>query len=1088
MTNATVDSPITTTQPLGSRRSLAGAVAVAILVTFSFVSASARAADTPSAPAWTISSISTPTNFAPGSSGNILELVATNVGGAPTSAATTVTDTLPAGLTPTSIKAASFSSHEPATCTLATLSCTLPGSLLPGDLLSVYIGVTASNAVSPIVANSATVSGGGAISASTSQSTTISSSPAGFGIQSFTASANNADGSLSTQAGGVPYAATASFAVNTVVTPKGIEPVKNLKDTVVALPPGLVGNPLSISRCSPDDFPTCTPETQVGMATVKFANVSDVATSGVDSTVVVPVYNMVPPAGTPAEFKFVVAFGSATLDARPRSGGDYGIDIDTTDNSEATDQGGIAYVSVTLWGVPGDESHDAQRGRFCLSPGQSCANDPHAPFNAPVKRFLTNPTFCGSPLTTSFSVNPWQDPDNFVTAASITPTGTTGCGRLSFTPSMSIQPDTSVADSPTGLHVDLHVPQNDEPTGLAESDVKKAAVTLPAGIAINPAAANGLAACSPAQIDLSGPGAASCPDASKIGSVEVDTPLIDHPLPGAVYVAQQGQNPFGSLLAIYIAVDDPASGVVVKLAGHVIADPQTGQLTTTFDNNPQLPFEDLKLDFFGGPRAALATPETCGTFETTSALTPWSAADPNDPAAASISSDPFEISSGCASGFVPSFVAGTVNPAAGASSAFDAVFSRSDQDQELGGITVRTPPGLLGKIAGVPLCPDAQAAAGTCSPASQVGHVIVASQDPVFLTGPYKGAPFGLSVVVPAEAGPFNLGTVVVRAAIYVDPRTAQITIVSDPLPQILQGVPLKVRKVDVIVDRQGFMINPTSCDPMTVAATIASVHGVADALSSRFQAAGCASLPFAPTFSATSRGNGNVHGASLDVRISQRPGEAAIRKVETQLPLALPSRLETLKKACLQAQFAANPAGCPAGSDVGVATATTPILNVPLTGPAYLVSHGGAAFPDLDLVLQGEGVKIVLTGNTDIRRGVTFSRFETVPDAPISSFELYLPGGAGALIAATKNLCAPTKTTIVTKHVTRRVNGRLKHMVMKVNKSVAEALVMPTTITGQNGAVLHRSTKIAVLGCQRPKPQRKGKLTTHRRKKATGR
>jgi hypothetical protein len=1100
MTNATVDSPITTTQPLGSRRSLAGVVAVTILATVSLVSATARA-DTPSVPAWTISSISTPTNFAPGSSGNILELVATNVGGSPTSAATTVTDTLPVGLTPTSIKAASFSSHEPATCTLATLSCTLPGSLLPGDLLSVYIAVTASNAAPPIATNSATVSGGGAVSASTRQATTISSSPAGFGIQSFTASANNADGSLSTEAGGAPYAATASFALNTVVTQKGIEPAQNLKDTLVALPPGFVGNPLAVSRCSANDFPACTPETQVGLATLKFAHVGDLETSGVDSTVVVPVYNMVPPAGTPAEFKFVVAFGSATLDARLRSDGDYGIDIDTKDNSEATDQGGVAYVSVTLWGVPGDQSHDAQRGRFCLSSGQSCGNDPHAPFNAPIKRFLTNPTFCGSPLTTTFSVDPWQNPGNFVTAASTTPTGTTGCGKLSFTPSISIQPDTSVADSPTGLRVHLHVPQNDEPTGLAEPDLKKAVVTLPQGITVNPAAADGLAACSPAQIDLSGPGPATCPDASKIGSVEVDTPLIDHPLPGAVYVAQQGENPFGSLLAIYIAVDDPASGVVVKLAGHVIADRQTGQLTTTFDNNPQLPFEDLKLDFFGGPRAALATPETCGTFETTSALTPWSAADPIDPAGASISSDPFEISSGCAGGFVPSFVAGTVNPAAGAASAFDAVFSRSDQDQELGGITVRTPPGLLGKIAGVPLCPDAQAAAGTCSPASQVGHVIVASgagsspvslpeagkpQDPVFLTGPYKSAPFGLSVVVPAEAGPFNLGTVVVRAAIYVDPHTAQITIVSDALPQILQGVPLKVRKVDVIVDRQGFMINPTSCEPMAVDAAIASVHGVADALSSRFQAAGCASLPFAPTFSATSRGNGNVHGASLDVRISQRPGEAAIHKVDTQLPLALPSRLDTLKKACPEAQFAANPAGCPAGSDVGVATATTPILNVPLTGPAYLVSHGGAAFPDLDLVLQGEGVKIVLTGNTDIKRGVTFSRFETVPDAPISSFELNLPGGAGALIAATKNLCAPTKTTTVTKHVTRRVNGRLRHMAVKVQKSVAEALLMPITITGQNGAVLHRSTKIAVLGCKRSNPGRKGKAKKH--EKANGR
>jgi hypothetical protein len=1071
-------------------RSYAATFTVVALATLGLVAASARA-DTPSAPAWTISSISTPTNFPPGSAGNILELIATNVGGAPTSASTSVTDMLPAGLTPTSIKGVTSSFHDPLTCTLVTLSCTLQRSLLPGDLISVYVTVTASDTGPPTVTNSATVSGGGALSASISQPTTISSSPAGFGIQSFTASANNADGSLSSQAGGVPYAATASFALNTVVSSKGIlEPAQNLKDTVVALPPGLVGNPLAVPRCSPNEFPACVTDTQVGQATVKFANVRESANNGFDATTVVPVYNMVPPTGTPAEFKFILAFGSATLDARLRSGGDYGVSIDTKDVSEATDQGGLAYVSVTLWGVPGDRSHDAERGRFCIS--AECGNDPKAPFNSPVKPFLANPTFCGPPLTTTLSADPWQDPGSFLTVASTTPTGNTGCGKLSFTPSISIQPDTSVADSPTGLHVDLHVPQNDEPAGLAEPDLKKATVSLPEGVTVNPAAAGGLAACTPTQIDLSGPAAAACPDASKIGSVEVDTPLLDHPLHGGVYLAQPSQNPFNSLLAIYIAIEDPAGGVVVKLAGHVAADPQTGRLTTTFDNNPQLPFQDLKLDFFGGPRAALATPEACGTFQSTSALSPWSAADPNNPSPAetSISSDPFSIASGCVRGFTPMFTAGTINPAAGAFSSFSVAFSRSDQDEDLAAVTLRTPPGLLGKIAGVPLCREPQAGEGACSPASQIGHVTVAAgagaspvslpeagkpQDPVYLTGPYRGAPFGLSVVVPAAAGPFNLGTVVVRAAIQVDPSTAQITIVSDPLPQIRQGIPLKVRKVDVIVDRPGFTFNPTSCDPMSIDATLISAGGIVAATSSRFQAASCASLPFKPAFSATTTGNGDVHGASLDVRIGQRPGEASIRDVETRLPLALPSRLTTLQKACPEAQFAANPAGCPAGSDVGMATVTTPILNGPLTGPAYLVSHGGAAFPDLDIMLQGEGVEIVLVGNTEIRRGITISRFETVPDAPISSFELNLPGGRGALLAATRNLCAPSRSVTVTRHVLRRMRGHVRHVTMKVKRSLAEPLLMPTRIVGHNGAVIQQTTRIAVRSCPRTKP-RKGK------------
>jgi hypothetical protein len=280
-------------------------------------------------------------------------------------------------------------------------------------------------------------------------------------------------------------------------------------------------------------------------------------------------------------------------------------------------------------------------------------------------------------------------------------------------------------------------------------------------------------------------------------------------------------------------------------------------------------------------------------------------------------------------------------------------------------------------------------------------------------------------------------------------------------------------------------MFNPTSCEPMQVAATLTSLASTTVPVASRFQAANCASLPFTPSFSATTAGNGGFHGAALDVKISQRRGEAAIHNVNTQLPLALPSRLETLQKACTEAQFATNPAGCPAGSDVGTATATTPVLSVPLTGPAYLVSHGGAAFPDLDIVLQGEGVKIILVGNTDIKKGITFSRFETVPDAPVSSFELNLPGGRGALLAATRNLCALTKTVTVGRRVTRRVHGRLKRVTLKVRKTIADPLLMPTTITGQNGAVVQLNTMIAVTGCHvsRPKARKKSHRAIKRSK-----
>jgi hypothetical protein len=356
-----------------------------------------------------------------------------------------------------------------------------------------------------------------------------------------------------------------------------------------------------------------------------------------------------------------------------------------------------------------------------------------------------------------------------------------------------------------------------------------------------------------------------------------------------------------------------------------------------------------------------------------------------------------------------------------------------------------------------------------------------------YLAGPYQSAPFSLAIITPAVAGPFDLGTVVVRSALYIDPNTAQVTVRSDPLPTILQGIPLDIRSLSVTMDRPQFTLNPTSCEPMAVAATAIAASSQA-ALSSPFQATHCATLPFKPSFSATTAGNGNFHGASLDVKIAQAPGEANIHKVDTQLPIALPSRLVTLQKACTEGQFDANPAGCPAGSIVGTATAATPLLNVPLTGPAYLVSHGGAAFPDLDIVLQGEGVKILLTGNTDIKKGITYSRFETVPDAPISSFELNLPGGPGAVLAATKNLCAP-KTVTVTKHLTRRVHGRSRKVAIKVKQLVPEPLLMPTTITGQNGAVTQQNVKIAVTGCTKPKPKAKPKAKkAHRGHKGTRR
>jgi hypothetical protein len=529
------------------------------------------------------------------------------------------------------------------------------------------------------------------------------------------------------------------------------------------------------------------------------------------------------------------------------------------------------------------------------------------------------------------------------------------------------------------------------------------------------------------------------------------TPLLAEPLSGSVYVAQQGNNPFGSLLALYLVVEGKESGVVIKVPGQIVLDPSTGQLTTVFDNLPQLPFSELQLHLFGGQRGALVTPAACGSYTSTALLTPYSSSTPVE------SSSSFTISTGCGGGFAPGFAAGTTNNQGGGFSPLSVSFSRRDGEQGLGGITLSTPPGLLGLLRTVPLCGEPQAAQGTCGAESLIGHTTILAgpgSDPVqvtgqvFLTGPYKGAPFGLSIVVPAVAGPFNLGTVVVRATINVDPHTAALTVASDPLPSVLQGIPLDIQSVNVTVDRPGFIFNPTDCEPLTVGGTLASTQGASTQVSSRFQAANCAALAFHPVFSASSLAKtSTASGAALDVKVSYPEGtQANIHSVAVTLPRQLPARLSTIQQACPEAVFNANPASCDAGSMIGVGMAHTPIFSNPLVGPAYLVSHGGAAFPDIDVVLQGEGVTLNLVGHVNISKaGITSATFFAVPDAPISSFDLDLPEGPHSGLAAVGNLCATS-------------------------------LTMPTTIVGQNGAQIQQTTKIVVTGCAKTKPKKKAK------------
>jgi hypothetical protein len=870
-------------------------------------------------------------------------------------------------------------------------------------------------------------------------------------ISGFDGSALKADGSPATEAGSHPssVSTTIDFAqIEDPTFPGTFIPPENVKNIEVNLPVGFIGNPTAVPRCSNQQFlnEQCPADTQVGVVVVDLAGDSSSE----------PVNNLAPPSNMPAQFAFEVAGVPTKIDARVRTESDYGLSVTVANISQALP---LLSSKLTLWGVPASPVHNPERGGAAGMQG--------IPLFTPEIPFLSLPTECsGAPLTTTIRADSWQDPNDYATASFIShdnatpanPLAVSGCDKVGFEPSLSVRPDSSVAGAPAGYQVDLRLPQNNNPVGLAEGALKTAVVTLPAGVVVSPSTADGLGACSPDQIAIHQDSALTCPESSKLGTVQIESPLLESPLTGSIYLAQQGNNPFGSLLAIYLVAE--GSGVTVKLPGEITPNPSTGQLTATFSNNPQIPFTDLRLSFKGGSRAALVNPSACGTYTTSSQLTPYSGAPPATP------SDSFQITEGCAGAgqFAPSFTAGTASAQAGVFSPFVVSFARSDQDQSLGGIRVQAPPGLLGVLSGVPLCGEAQANAGSCSAASQIGYTTVGAgpgptpmylpeagrpRDPVYLTGGYKGAPFGLSVVVPAIAGPFNLGTVVVRAAISIDPRTAQITIVSDPLPSILEGIPLQIRTVNVTVDRPGFMFNPTDCEAAKVDATITSTQGAASAVSSPFQAANCATLPFKPKLTASTKGNGKSggSGASLTVKIATKQGprvkagegEANIRKVDVSLPHALSSRLTTLQKACLEAQFAANPAGCPKESDVGTAIANTPVLPVPLSGPAYLVSHGGEAFPDLVLVLQGDGVEVVLTGNTQIKKGITYSKFETVPDAPISSFSLELPEKKFSVLGAIVNLCKSAKT-----------------------------LVMPTSITAQNGAVVTQSTKVAVTGCKK--------------------
>jgi uncharacterized repeat protein (TIGR01451 family) len=1080
------------------------AVVVALLTVVSSASAAAPAAG------WSIASLAQPTNFSSAdtarceaaASCDSYTVTVTNAGSRATDGSTvTIVDTLPSAVrfvgvfTPTQGGSPVGEGYEwqgktTFPCSAAEVSgrwqvtCTFEKPLPAGDVLQVRIMVAVTSSSYEEVRNEAQVEGGGVpvvktsdpAMASATAPNTINGPPSAFGVQDFALAVSGFDGRPDLQAGDHAYELTSTFDLNSSFRPfptsgKSYEATRTARDVVVYLPLGLVGDALATPRRCPEaDLPrkACPPSSRVGTVTINTGG----EPLGFNKA---PIFNVQPESGYPAEFGFtgpaekeVMLFASVV----PMDGG-YAVRVASP---------GI------LNGVIGEE--DTIMGSSLTFFGDPAAHNGEGSASA----FYANPTRCTSePLKARIEADSWHEPGVWRSKEATVYPQIEGCNMLQFNPTIELQPQTTQADTPSGYEVELKVPQAPNVFGeLATPDLKNATVTLPRGVSLSPSAANGLVGCketAPEGIEfpkgglpptqagegeeigpdgLSRPASGHCPEKSQIGTVEIETPLLPQPLTGHVYVSQPNcggpsqracetaDAANGELYGLYLEVS--GSGVIVKLKGKVSADPATGQLTTTFAENPQLPFEDLKLKLTGREpeRAPLANPQSCEALpldsqgrpvaRTASLLEPWGG--PNAEPTAE-----FPVT-GCVNPvpFAPSFLAQSQTPIADGFSPFTMTLSRKDGEQNLGGVSLTMPAGMAGMLSKVPLCPEPQASLGACGAESGIGTANVAAgagseplwlSGPVYLTGPYNGAPFGLSVVVPAVAGPFNLGNVVERAAINVDPHTAQVTVTSDPLPQIRDGVPFRLKMLNVTIDREGFIFNPTNCSQMRVTGTISGVMpstgapGSSVAVSSPFAVAGCKNLPFKPKFTVlTQAKTSKANGAYLHVKVASGPGQANIAKVKVDLPKQLPSRLTTLQKACTAAVFEANPANCSAASVVGTGTAVTPVLKNALTGPAYLVSHGGAAFPDLVVVLQGERITLDLVGNTNIKKGITSSAFNSVPDAPISTFDLVLPEGPHSALAANGNLCT-------------------------------QNLVMPTTIVGQNGAQVTQSTKIAVTGCK---------------------
>jgi len=1051
-------------------RKAALAIAAICCIAAALLPAAAQGAP---APAWAITLQPMPSNFTAGALRTPQYLInATNIGAADTDGSTIVIKaTLPAGLKPSKPLALNTDprADEDPSCkieALQTIVCETSKVVGPGRQIQAQTDVEVSAPEGTLITE-ASVSGGGATAASTSFPTEVKAQELPFDfLPGFRALLTDEEGNPATLAGSHPYQQTITFALPTKSFGVDMSNAGHARDIYVELPRGLVGSPAaSPVLCSEVQLTGgegCPLESQVGITDI--TTIVGNKNNGISST---NLYNMVPPPGAVAELATDVADSGIFLHVLVglRSDRDYGIEAATHDILALGTQP-IFGVQAQVWGDPSGPAHDRIRGDCPPEEPEDCeAVQQETPL-------LTLPGDCpGAPLGFRALADSWEEPTTTKEAFDEGPE-VTDCAALEFEPTIQSRPTTNLTDSPAGLNFTLHQPQqepNPQPlAGRATATLKDAVVRFPAGMVVNPSQAGGLGACSEGEIGFRGKEGQrllfsktpqSCPAAAKIGTLEASSPALvartpDHEietdpegnpilevLRGSVYVAAPFANPFDSLVAVYLVIEDEKTGIIAKLAGEGELNPTNGQITTRFRENPELPIEDIRVRLFGGPRGTFTTPPTCGTYTTESELTPWSApegksAGPTD----SFQSTASPLGGTCPTNEAelpnaPKLAAGTLNPAAGKFSPLIFKISREDGTQRLGRIEATLPAGLSARLAGVGECTEADIAKArsreepqkgaleqaepSCPASSEIGSVLAAAgsgptpyytQGHAYLAGPYKGAPISIVAIAAAVAGPFDLGTVVVRSAVYLDPTTAQGRVLSDPLPQILDGIPLDVRSVAVRAERPNFSLNPTSCEEKSFGGAVSSSLGQLTPIAERFQVGGCKSLPYKPKMSL--RLFGPIHRGGhprLKATFTAKPGEANTARISFALPKSEFIDQAHFRTICTRVQYAANQ--CPAGSIYGHVRATSPLLDYPLEGPVYLRSSNHK-LPDTVIALRGpplQPIALDVAGRVDSVNGGLRVRFESVPDAPLTKAVVSMQGGKKGLFQNSTNICKGT-------------------------------------------------------------------------------